>query len=304
MKYIIRLILLIGLTILFSDCSTKTNDSTELKSTQTPMLSNQGVSQKYKNFNFAIVSDRTGDHRDEVFENAILKLSKLNPTFVMSIGDLIETSDLNNDLDKMDSAVIQRRWEVIKNKIEPLKVPFFYCVGNNDIRNKKMEEMWIEQFGRTYYHFVYYEVLFIVLNSEDPPGQKEGNFSQQQIDWLEATLKDNMEVKWTFIFLHRPLWQDENPTEWNKVENLIKGMNTTVFAGHQHQFEKTTVEQRNYYTLATTGGRSMLLGIKRGQFDHIVWVSMQDYKPEISNIMLDGIWGDDPPNEIVEINKD
>jgi len=38
------------------------------------------------NFQFAIVTDRTGGHRPGVFEDAIRKLNLLQPEFVVSIG--------------------------------------------------------------------------------------------------------------------------------------------------------------------------------------------------------------------------
>src|SRR5262245_30719135 len=41
-------------------------------------------------FRFAIVSDRTGGHRENVFARTIEKLNLLQPEFVLSVGDLIE----------------------------------------------------------------------------------------------------------------------------------------------------------------------------------------------------------------------
>src|SRR5471032_3218776 len=41
-------------------------------------------------FRFAIVSDRTGGHRAEIFSQAVEKLNLLQPEFVLSVGDLIE----------------------------------------------------------------------------------------------------------------------------------------------------------------------------------------------------------------------
>ena len=41
-------------------------------------------------FQFAIVSDRTGGARKGVFERAVKALNLLRPEFVMSVGDLIE----------------------------------------------------------------------------------------------------------------------------------------------------------------------------------------------------------------------
>src|SRR5205823_4380298 len=41
-------------------------------------------------FQFAIVSDRTGGHRPKVFSRAVARLNLLQPEFVLSVGDLIE----------------------------------------------------------------------------------------------------------------------------------------------------------------------------------------------------------------------
>ncbi|MBY0229537.1 MAG: hypothetical protein K2W96_09680, partial [Gemmataceae bacterium] len=41
-------------------------------------------------FQFAVISDRTGGHRPEVFERAVARLNLMQPEFVMSVGDLIE----------------------------------------------------------------------------------------------------------------------------------------------------------------------------------------------------------------------
>src|ERR1700722_1163527 len=41
-------------------------------------------------FQFAIVSDRTGGHRARIFSRAIEQLNLLQPEFVVSVGDLIE----------------------------------------------------------------------------------------------------------------------------------------------------------------------------------------------------------------------
>src|ERR671939_419838 len=41
-------------------------------------------------FQFAVVSDRTGGHRPKVFSRAVEQLNLLQPEFVVCVGDLIE----------------------------------------------------------------------------------------------------------------------------------------------------------------------------------------------------------------------
>ena len=53
--------------------------------------------------------------------------------------------------------------------LNELEMPFFRTPGNHDIANEVAQEVWRERHGATYYHFVYKNVLFLVLDSEDPP---------------------------------------------------------------------------------------------------------------------------------------
>jgi hypothetical protein len=87
------------------------------------------------NFQFAIVTDRTGSHRPGVFMEGVKRLNLLQPEFVMSVGDLIEgyTEDENQLL---------REWEEFDGFIDQLEMPFFYVPGNHDITNKVMQDFW------------------------------------------------------------------------------------------------------------------------------------------------------------------
>jgi len=51
-----------------------------------------------------------------------------------------------------------------------LEMPFFRVPGNHDIANKVAQELWRERHGATYYHFVYKDVLFLVLDSNSHNG--------------------------------------------------------------------------------------------------------------------------------------
>jgi hypothetical protein len=173
-------------------------------------------------------------------------------------------------------------------------MPFFYVAGNHDIANRVQEKVWKERFGRSYYHFVYRQVLFLLLDSEDPPGVDLGHLSEDQLAWLEKTLADNKGVRWTLVFLHKPMWwADPIPASGLAAEKLLAGRPHTAFAGHVHTYAKFKRNGRNYYALATTGGASRLRGTRHGEFDHIVWVTMKKDGPVLANILLDGILRED-----------
>ena len=98
-------------------------------------------------------------------------------------------------------------------------MPFFYAPGNHDVANAFQESYWKEKFGRRYYHFVYRDVLFLVLNSDDPPSTPDDpdykatggtRISSQQIDYVRKALEENRNTRWTFVALHKPMWNTEH----------------------------------------------------------------------------------------------
>jgi hypothetical protein len=248
---------------------------------------NQGADQ----FQFAIVTDRTGGIRPGVFDTAVDKLNLLQPEFVMSVGDLIMGYT-------EDTIELNRQWAEFNAMIGRLQMPFFYLPGNHDITNKTMEAMWKRRFGPTYYHFVYKDVLFLCLNSEDMiRGAGWGSIGDTQYEYIKKTLADNADVRWTLVFLHQPLWEQNNPERWPDVEELLRDRPHHVFAGHVHHYVKYLRNNGRYYTLGTTGGGSRLRGPRLGEFDHVSWVTMTDGGPIIANLALDGIYSDSVTTE-------
>ncbi len=245
-----------------------------------------------ENFQFAIVSDRTGGHRPGVFLDGVRKLNLLQPEFVMSVGDLIE--GYTTDRDEID-----RQWTEFNGFIDELTVPFFYVPGNHDYTNEVLAEEWKERFGRDYYHFTYNDVLFLCLNSEDMVrGAGRGTIDDEQYEYIEKTLAENSDVKWTLAFMHQPLWDQEGSERWDDVEKLLADRKHTVFVGHRHRYVKYERDHgNNYFILATTGGGSELRGPQLGEFDHVVWITMTNEGPIITNLALDGIWSEDVMTE-------
>lgn len=238
------------------------------------------------NFQFAIVSDRTGGHREGIFADAVAKLNLLMPEFVMSVGDLIEGY-------LEDTVILNAQWKEFHALVEPLKMPFFFLPGNHDISNEVMRDLWLKQFGKSYYHFVYQNVLFIAMDTNEDGGV---SFSEDQIEYVINAIEENADVRWTFIFMHHPVWRYEQEKKFERVEEVLKGRKYSVLAGHQHRYLHEERHDHNYYVLATTGGGSSLDGPRFGRFDHITWVTMTDNAPVMVNLKLDGILPHDISN--------
>jgi len=248
-------------------------------------------------FQFAIVSDRTGGHRQGVFENAMGKLNLLQPEFIMSVGDLIEGYT-------EDEEILNNEWNEFTGFVEKLEMPFFYLPGNHDITNPVMARVWKERFGKTNYHFLYNNVLFLCLNSMDGDTHQ---ILQPQVEWIKEVLAKNEDVRWTFVFVHSPLWDysdKESTSMWTPIEEALENRKYTVFAGHFHRYVKITRDDHRYFTLATTGGGSPLRGPSFGEFDHVAWVTMTDGGPIIANLMLDGIWDENVRTEEIRTSMD
>ncbi len=233
-------------------------------------------------FQFAIVGDNTGGARRGVFASALRKLNLLQPEFVMSIGDLIEGYT-------EDADAVNAEWDEFQGFVAQLEMPFFYVAGNHDYTNPAMARIWEERFGRSYYSFVYRNVLILCLNSQEPAIHHVG---EAQREWIRETLAAHPDVSWTLVFLHTPLWEYPAERGWPEIETALGDRPYTVFTGHYHTYLKHRQNDAHHYILATTGGGSELRGAAYGEFDHVVWVTMTAKGPRLANLMLDGIHDD------------
>ena len=71
--------------------------------------------------------------------------------------------------------------ERFKKQLAPLGMRFFFVPGNHDLSNDMMTTEWEKRFGCSYYYFVYRNVLFLCLNTEDPSSH---NISSAQVEYM------------------------------------------------------------------------------------------------------------------------
>jgi hypothetical protein len=275
-----------------------------------------------RNFQFAIVGDRTGGANvQETFKLAMDQINLLQPEFVINVGDIIEGySD--------EKAELNAEWDEMDEMLNTLGMPFFRTPGNHDIANKTAQQVYRERHGATYYSFVYKNVLFLVLDSEDPPREapegireklgeynrlqtedpakakemlaefmsdeavvaglsKPVEFSKPQMDWIEKSLANHSEVRWTFLFLHEPAW--ENPSDsFKAIQKLLKDRAHTFFAGHLHYYDYDNIDGHEHITMGPAGASFHHEG--PGNVDHVMWVTMTDGGPQMGNIALKGLF--------------
>lgn len=236
-----------------------------------------------RNFHFVVTPDHTGAHRSGILQKGIDRINLMQPEFVVSVGDLIEGYTLEqND--------IENQWAEFNSSIKQLKMPFFYVAGNHDYTNQVMAGIWQQKYGADYYYFIYKNVLFLCLNSEDGvTALKNPDFSDKQVAFVEKTLAENPTVDWTMVFMHQPLWLTPTAKNWQNVEKLLSTRKHSVFTGHTHQYALHTRNNNDYFVLSTMGGVNSLRGKEYGEFDHFLWVTMTADGPTFANVLLDGV---------------
>ena len=236
-------------------------------------------------FQFVIVSDRTGGNREGVFDKAVEKTNLLRPEFVICVGDLIPGGG------NTDRETAEAQWDEFDAIVARLEAPFFYVPGNHDLTNDVMADVWKERYGPAYWHFIYKDVLFLIVNSDDP---HPSNISAEQVEYVNQVLEENADVRWTLLFLHRPFCANAGaPEEWDRIVEAIGDRPHSIFAGHNHQYVKYERQGRSYIKFGTTGGTSALKGPGHGLIDHIVWATMTDDGPRLAVIPIDSIYDED-----------
>lgn len=275
-------------------------------------------------FQFVIIGDRTGGANAEgTFNLAMSQINLLQPEFVINVGDIIEGySDVKEEL--------HAEWDEFDTMLEKLNMPFFRVPGNHDISNPTAQEVWLERHGATYYHFVYKDVLFMVLDSEDnsrpppPPGIKESLalYSRLQVEdpaKAQELLAEFMADSAVVAGLSKPVEFRQHQLDWIKTTLASHpDVRWTFLFQHEPAWENPSesykaieemLEDRQYTYFAGhlhyydydnfDGPEHITMGPAGASFhhdgpgnvDHIMWVTVTDDGPEFGNVALKGIFG-------------
>lgn len=270
-------------------------------------------------FTFALFSDLTGGEREGVFTVAVEQLGLLRPELIVNVGDLIEGGTT-------DRAQLAREWDSFDQRARRARAPVFYLGGNHDLSNPVMWDVWDERHGRRYYHFVYRDVLFLMLDTEDNTedfqwhmdavrnaaiervadegwgvlpetayGQLEerrtGRVGADQAAYFNDVITRYPGVRHTFVLLHKPAWERPGEAHFARIEAALADRPYTVFYGHEHDYQHELRHGRDYIGLGTTGG--VQNPGKAMAVDHVTLVTVSSAGVDIANLKLSGIFGKD-----------
>jgi len=267
-------------------------------------------------FTFAVFSDLTGGEREPIFEVAVAQLALLRPELIMSVGDLIEGGTIDRDQ-------LKKEWDSFDARANKASAPVFRVGGNHDLTHIVMREYWEQRFGARYYHFVYKNVLFLILDSEDHekermqeifvarekavaialrdgwdafgeteyvamPEQRAGRIGHEQSAYMLKAIAANLGVRWTFVFLHKAPWLTQDEENFAAIETALSDRPYTVFHGHEHDYLHEERLGRDYIQLGTTGG--VQNPKKDLAIDHVTMVTVSETGVDIANLRMSGIF--------------
>ncbi|WP_221638152.1 metallophosphoesterase [Synechococcus sp. BSF8S] len=274
------------------------------------------------NFQFVIIGDRTGGANAEgTFKQAIGQLNLLRPEFVINVGDTIEgysdqKGELNSEWDEIDVS--------LNSLVMPFfRTPGNHDISN-DTAAEVWAERYGQGYYYFVYRDTLFIVLnsedtprkapegigdkmdlYNRLQTEDPQRAKKMlkefmtneavvaslskpvDFSDEQVDFVENALKRHSDVRWTFLFLHEPAW-DNASESFKAIQTLLKNRRHTFFAGHLHYYDYDLINGHEHITMGPAGASFHKEG--PGNVDHITWVTMTDEGPEFANIALKGVF--------------
>ena len=182
-------------------------------------------------------------HSDSLLTAAVDAINSLKPEFTVVTGDLV--NDVDDPLQD----------ELFRKGIARLDIPYYLLPGNHDYRNdwtEKIKNDYVAQRGYDRFAFTKNGCAFIGIDSNRIKA-KATEAENEQWAWLEGELKKAKKAKYTFLFLHCPIFKKDidEPEDYEnfpmesrrKYIDLLKEYGVdAVLAGHTHKDYDTVFE--------------------------------------------------------------
>ena len=179
------------------------------------------------------------NYPSESFTGFLAELNKINPSFVMLLGDNYKVQDSLSVLN-FEKSILQK-----------INSPVFNTIGNHDLadihsKDRQNYEVYHQHFGsESFYSFMFEHSLFIVLDSELylTKAKSNGSIMGKQLAFLSNELNkvESGKVKNVFVCVHKEinLWTDNNYL--SEVAPLFKsldskGVSAYLLSGDMEKF--------------------------------------------------------------------
>lgn len=118
--------------------------------------------------------------------------------------------------------------------------------------------------------------------------RNSGRIGSGQAEYFRSVIAAHPEVRWTFLFMHKPAWERSNEENFSTIESALSERPYTVFHGHVHSYLYQQRLGRDYIRLGTTGG-SHAPGDPMA-IDHVTLVTVADEGVDVANLRMSGIF--------------
>jgi predicted phosphodiesterase len=194
---------------------------------------------------FAAFGDMgTGDRPQYEVADRMWEARGLYPyEFVIMLGDNIYGSDRPADY--------QRKFELPYKRLLDAGVKFYAALGNHDSPSQRFYRLY-NMDGERYYSYSKGPVQFFALDST--------YMDRVQLDWIDRELGAST-AHWKIAYFHHPLYSSgaRHGSELDLravLEPLfVKHGVDAVFAGHEHFYERVTVQKGIHYFISGAGGK-------------------------------------------------
>lgn len=248
MKSLRRMVL--ALTVSMTAAATACAQLPGLPDHRIPLIERPWPADDGGKFSFVILGDKTsgGEGKWPIYDRAVEAINLLAPDFVITVGDQIPGH-------MEERAPWDAEWAEYMDHARRIEAPLFLVPGNHDIANTQCYQFWQEDFGRTYYAFTYRDCLFLALNTEEERFDGRGPVWQAMMQFAEHELETHRDARHTFLFFHKPMWDDPRFTDdWARLTKALGRRTFTAVAGHEHYLMSDRQDGNLRVIQSATGG--------------------------------------------------
>ncbi len=234
-------------------------------------------------FTFVVLGD-SQFHQPIVFNRLINDVARLQPAFVVQVGDMIQGYRTAPDT--------VAEWDRFKRQIAPLatRTTFVPVPGNHDVygpgkvTDAEVLALYRRLWGDDYHTFAYRNSQFLVLNSDELG--RENRIGGEQLRWVAQTLEATRGQDHHFVFMHRPPGLLDNA---EAVHELFAANGVDfVFYGHHHHLHGQRRDGVTYI-MTNAAAISAVAAAETGSFPHLLQVSVREGNVSVAAIRAESV---------------